>query len=518
MSSRSSYRVKRATRAAAQARIRWIDRGTEHASLSFAVRIRAFNRGTLGLLLVHSIYLCAFLITRNIHLLLMLLPSFIWLTALPAVLRRQHFRTARAVTIVIVNATILAMASSLGRAPGAHLLFFAMVAFPIGIYEPSRERMAALFGVLTPIIAGLIFAGTTPSQHLGDEYRVVYSLQMLATFFLVLQPVWASGREMLGLHELLFGVNQIVNAESARREQLERQLESSRRAQALGELAAGLAHEVNTPLQYVTDSLSFLDRSAKRLLGFASAVEKILPELDEKHRNALEAQLTRLKLPRLQDEQLKAWLGAEEGLSRISELVMAMRALANSSGERLPADINEILSNAALVTRGNFAGLSELKLELDPKLPLAEVVAGELGQAFVQLITNAADAIAGKGAAARGVITLRTRLRDDRIEVEIADTGGGIPDAIAARVFEPFFTTKEVGRGLGHGLSLAHACVLRHQGQLTFESSAGIGTVFKLSLPLSAANESGATAPSSAHDPPVQPPTEARNSLSASRC
>jgi signal transduction histidine kinase len=518
VSIRSSDRVKCARRAVAEVRIRWIDRGTERASLTFAARIRAFNRGTLAMQLVHSVYLCVFLITRNTHLLVMLLPSFMWLAALPFVVQRQHFFTARAFTIVIVNSTILALASTLGRAPGVHLLFFAMVAFPVGIYEPPRERLAMLFGVLFPIICGLLFASAPRPQQAADEYRLAYSVQMFTTFFLILQPVWAFGREMLGLQQLLLNVNQIVSAESTRREQLERQLENGRRAQALGELAAGLAHEINTPLQYISDSLSFLDGSAKRLLGFASSVEKILPELDETHRSGLEALAKRLKLPRLNDEHVKAWRGAEAGLARISELVMAMKALANPSGERLLADINEILSNAALVTRGRFAELSELKLELDPNLPQVEVVAGELGQVFAHMIINAAEAIADKGSAARGLITLRSRQRDDRLEIEIADNGGGIPDAIAARVFEPFFTTKEVGRGSGQGLSLAHACVLRHQGQLTFESTAGIGTVFKLSLPLSAAKTGGATAPSAVQIPPAQPPTEIGNSPSGSRC
>jgi signal transduction histidine kinase len=196
----------------------------------------------------------------------------------------------------------------------------------------------------------------------------------------------------------------------------------------------------------------------------------------------------------LRDEHLKAWMAVENGLSSISEIVVAMKALActdDEHGGRFDANINEILRNAALVTRGQWGAVADLSFELDESLPLVPVLAGELGLVFTNLIINASHAVIDRAADARGKISIRSFRREDQVEIEVRDSGCGIRDEIKDRVFEPFFTTKEVGRGSGQGLSLAYSSIVqRHGGRLSFESSTGIGTTFRVTLPIQNATPS----------------------------
>ncbi len=266
----------------------------------------------------------------------------------------------------------------------------------------------------------------------------------------------------------------------------------TQRLESLGQLAAGVAHEINTPMQFISDNVHFLRdgfhgvlvvldrlRGVRDLARVGAVPSEVLAEVDEAEASAdLEYLTSRLD---------RAFTRTLEGIDRVSAIVSAMKVFAHPRNELADVDLNSVLTTTLTVARNEYKYVADVITELGA-LPMILGHAGDLNQAFLNLLINAAHAIvdAEPGRAGqRGTITVRTRRVDDHVEVEIVDTGCGIPDAIRDRVFDPFFTTKEPGRGTGQGLAITLAVVERHRGQLTFDSQAGVGTRFRVRLPIS---------------------------------
>lgn len=259
------------------------------------------------------------------------------------------------------------------------------------------------------------------------------------------------------------------------------------RLTALGQLAISVAHEVNTPVQFVGDNLHFLRQVVAgftQVLDAYRASRALLPAATQAQLAAIEAEVD---LEFLRVEAAQAIDASIEGLTRVAEIVGALRALMHP-GHRAHGliDVADVVTRAITIARGEVRPVATVALDLAPALPPVRAHGGELQQVVLNLIVNAAHAIAdhGGGPERRGLITIGTTARDDRVVITVADTGGGIPPAIRARVFEPFFTTKAPGRGCGIGLALARTIIERHHGALRFECDDGVGTRFHVELPI----------------------------------
>jgi len=275
---------------------------------------------------------------------------------------------------------------------------------------------------------------------------------------------------------------------------LEDQLHQARRMESIGQLAAGIAHEINTPTQYVGDNISFLkDAFAdiskllaeyRRLLEAAKA-QNITPELVESVSQA-EAQVD---TEYLCQEVPQAINEAMEGIERISKIVLAMKQFAHpGSEEKVATDINKAIQSTITVSRNEWKYVAEMETDFDETIPLVPCLRGEFNQVILNLIVNAAHAIAdvvGDGSKGKGKIRISTRRDGDWAEVRVSDTGTGIPEEIRSKVFDPFFTTKEVGKGTGQGLAIAHSVIVeKHNGTITFETEPSKGTTFIIRLPI----------------------------------
>jgi PAS domain S-box-containing protein len=284
-------------------------------------------------------------------------------------------------------------------------------------------------------------------------------------------------------------------------------LRQSQKLQAVGQLAAGIAHEINTPVQFIGDSLQFLLESFGSQQGLLVKYREALAPLVKASGNeAIARELTEAEtatdLTYIDEHAPAAFERAMEGVGRISTIVKAMRTFGHPDGaEKIPANLNQALLTTLIISRNEYKYVADVETELG-EIPPVLCLIGELNQVFLNLIVNAAHAIADVVGQSgnRGVIRIRTTCEVDNVRIEFSDTGGGVPEKIKSRIFEPFFTTKEVGRGTGQGLAIAHSVVVdKHGGSLTFETEAGKGTTFIVLLPI-------VGAPSKA---PVATPTSA---------
>ncbi|MBI4815602.1 MAG: hypothetical protein HY791_05070 [Deltaproteobacteria bacterium] len=263
----------------------------------------------------------------------------------------------------------------------------------------------------------------------------------------------------------------------------------AQRMAAVGTLAAGIAHEINTPVQFVSDSIYFLREATKDAFEVLSDLNRVRAELGQESSGveALEALLDNIDLTYLVDNVPRAFDRCIDGLARVGKIVRSMREFAHpSNAEMVAADLNRAIENTLEVARSEYKYIAEVRVDLE-EIPPVLCHVDQINQVLLNLILNAAHAIAEvvKGTDQKGLIRVSTRQEGDQVVLAVSDDGIGIPDSAKPRVFEPFFTTKEVGRGTGQGLSIAWAIVTeRHAGKLTFESEIGKGSTFFVRLPI----------------------------------
>jgi PAS domain S-box-containing protein len=277
------------------------------------------------------------------------------------------------------------------------------------------------------------------------------------------------------------------------RKSLESQLRHAQKMEAVGRLAAGVAHEINTPIQYVGDNTHFLQNAFGELLALVTEYGKMLaarqpgemtPEvIKEWQEVADQADLGYLtaEIPKAIDQSL-------EGVERVAKIVQAMKDFSHpGTGEKKAVDVNKAIESTVMVARNEWKYVAELVTDLDPGLPLVPCLQDEFNQVLLNLIINAAHAIGdtlGRGEGTKGTITISTRKQGDWVEIKLKDTGAGIPEEIRTKIFDPFFTTKEVGKGTGQGLAISHAVIVdKHGGTINYETEMGKGTTFIIRLP-----------------------------------
>jgi len=273
-------------------------------------------------------------------------------------------------------------------------------------------------------------------------------------------------------------------------ERLELDRRASQRLEAVGQLAAGIAHEINTPLQYVGDSVTFLRDAVDELMvltdQYRAALYTDAPiPLAERRRRMREAE-DQADLAYLRERIPAAFARTEDGIGRVRSIVQAMKRFSHTStADAAAADINEAIETTLLVSRNEYKYIADVVSDL-ADIPPVICNIGELNQVFLNLIVNAAHAIEETvaGGDRRGLIHISTRLDEADVVVAISDDGPGIPAALQERIYEPFFTTKEVGKGTGQGLALARATIERHAGSLECSSMPGEGTTFTVRVPV----------------------------------
>jgi signal transduction histidine kinase len=292
---------------------------------------------------------------------------------------------------------------------------------------------------------------------------------------------------------LLTEIDERKRAESGHRI-MEVQLRQAQKLEAIGQLAAGIAHEINTPMQYIGDNTRFLKDAFKNIIKvlqchaeLLAAVRTMVPRpdfLDRAEEVFAAGDLTYLF------EQIPSCLhDTLEGVERVNNIVRAMKEFSHPDNkDKVAGDLNRAIQTTVTVAQSQWKHVAEVKLNLDAALPQVPCFMGEFNQCILNLLVNAAHAIGDAvkhQPGAKGLITVSTRLEGDHVEICLNDTGTGIPESARPHIFEPFFTTKEVGRGTGQGLSIVYGSIVKkHGGTVSFKTECGKGTTFVLCLPL----------------------------------
>ncbi len=276
----------------------------------------------------------------------------------------------------------------------------------------------------------------------------------------------------------------------SQRKRVEREQLQGQKLESIGHLAAGIAHEINTPTQYVGDNVRFLKDTFGSLLAAMDAYESALNGSGQAGGAApdLQRRLAELDLAFLRDEIPKAIDQSLEGLGQVSSIVLAMKEFSHpGSAEKAPADLNAAILSTVTVCRNRWKYVARLETALAAELPLVPCLVAEFNQVILNLVVNAADAIVerfGEGGADRGLIRVSTRKAASSVEVSVSDNGAGIPAEIRGRIFDPFFTTKRIGKGTGQGLAISRSVIVdKHDGTIDCASQPGVGTTFTIRLP-----------------------------------
>jgi PAS domain S-box-containing protein len=285
----------------------------------------------------------------------------------------------------------------------------------------------------------------------------------------------------------------VVGTDITTRYALEEQLHQAQKLESIGQLAAGIAHEINTPTQYIGDNVQFLKDAFQDLRSQIENYERLLQaakgnSLSIKTVEEVSAAIERVDGGYLISEVPKAIEQCMEGVTRVASLVNAMRDFSHPAKiEKIEVDLRRAIESTIAVSRNEWKYVADLETDFDAALPMVPCQPGEFNQVILNLIVNAAHAIADViqlGGAQRGKITVRTHGCPEWAEIRIQDTGTGIPEKVRARIFDPFFTTKEIGKGTGQGLSIARSVVVdKHGGSIHFETEVGRGTTFIIRLP-----------------------------------
>lgn len=370
----------------------------------------------------------------------------------------------------------------------------------IELFNPEAQR---LFGYSFDEVQGRDIrelALTDPSERRGLHYeaglrqhiggrgvRELIGQRRDGTSFwleLTARPVSLGERDALTM---------IVRDISQRR-QLEKQLRHAQKMESIGQLAAGVAHEINTPIQYVCHNTRFLKDSFGDLVGLLekwSAVGRLLESTtDEPLAQALSAireAEAEADFAYLCEEIPPALEQSLEGASRVARIVAAMKRYSHPGGRgKEPTDLNGAIESTALVTNNEWKYVTRMELDLASDLPVVHCNVNELNQVLVNLIVNASHAVATRHkTASEGLIRIATAKTEEGVRISVTDNGCGIPESVQTKIFDPFFTTKSLGIGTGQGLALAYGVITeQHGGRIEFETAEGVGTTFHIHLPV----------------------------------
>ena len=274
-------------------------------------------------------------------------------------------------------------------------------------------------------------------------------------------------------------------------------LQSSKLA-SVGQLAAGIAHEINTPIQYIGDNLRFLSNAFQSIVGLLRRSEQLLGTIDGEMAEQARASLARAwdqaDADYLLENIPEATRQSLEGAGQVARIVLAMKEFSHP-GERAKAevDLNRSVENTVAVSRNEWKQWATLETKLDQALPRVNCLAGEINQVLLNLVVNAAHAIEEAKRGGQGKILVSTRRFDEEhVEITVEDNGVGMTEAVMEQIFDPFFTTKRIGKGTGQGLSICRdVIVAKHGGRISVDSTPGAGSRFSVILPIGDGEDQG---------------------------
>lgn len=352
-----------------------------------------------------------------------------------------------------------------------------------GLVSKAQPNPNAVYSDFTPLSIvdehkGWGMWQSSPNSHFYDrgdvqksnQFRILAHLALAGLMILVFCVAFLYEKRQRGLAESNTALEETVRQRTT-------DLVNARKLEAIGQLASGVAHEINTPAQFIGDNLRFLESGAEHLAEWYA-------HLDEQGSSTSLEELIRDKaVQRYLREAPTAIRDSLDGTYRINEIVRAMRDYAHpGSSPTTEANINSIISNSVIIARNAIKQTAEVKMDLRESLPSAYCNPGEIGQVFLNLLINACHAIQATDRR-DGLIQIKTWNEKDWIVASITDNGSGIPEEIRHRIFDQFFTTKEVGEGTGMGLSIVKHVVEKHGGSLRLKSEVGAGTTFTIRLP-----------------------------------
>jgi signal transduction histidine kinase len=358
-----------------------------------------------------------------------------------------------------------------------------------------------VFGALFPLVGWLAATSVAGVDGISQAHRSQPVLYIVDLAPLVLGLTgYAIGHFHARLIKIRHSIEHTVQTRTAELRvaldelsSTQTELLNAQKLEAIGGLAAGIAHEINTPIQYVSDNTRFVEESLSGLLEVTSAATRLAEAVRDVSEVAGLAEVYndvagQANIEFLSEEIPGAIEESLEGIDQVTSIVKALKSFAHPGSEtREPTDLNEAITTTVAVARSEWKYVAEMDLNgLDPELPKVPVHSGPLKQVLLNMIVNAAQAIeqvATEGGD-KGTIAFATRVEGDYAAIEITDTGCGIPEEIQDRILEPFFTTKDVGKGSGQGLAIAQSMIDKHSGALSIESNPGDGATFTIKLPL----------------------------------
>ena len=289
---------------------------------------------------------------------------------------------------------------------------------------------------------------------------------------------------------------QVIRAARSEDEQIQiqSQLHQAQKLESIGHLAAGIAHEINTPMQYIGDNACFVKDSLRDMAPVLASHRQLIEAFkqntvtDQMIEEAVET-IKRADLDFLETELPKSIEQSLSGVNRVVTIIRAMKEFSHPGLDtKVATDLNHAIESTLIVARNEWKYVADLETDFDPNMPLVMCYPGEFNQVILNLIINAVHTIEDvqrEQNRGKGKITVQTRCLTDKVEVRVSDTGRGIPEAIRAKIFDSFFTTKTVGKGTGQGLSLAHSVIVKkHGGSISFETKMDFGTTFIVQLPI----------------------------------
>jgi signal transduction histidine kinase len=281
------------------------------------------------------------------------------------------------------------------------------------------------------------------------------------------------------------------------------QLVQSEKMAAIGQLASGVAHEINTPIQYVSENIKFIEDACDDLMTSAKTFQNLLAAAEDNQLSpelvaAARAQAEDVELDYLFEEVPVTLTQSRGGVKQVADIVSGLKNFAQpGTKEKVHTDINEAVMSTLNVSANEWKSHAEVETDLESELPYVPVVPGEINQALLNIIVNAATAVKDKRerdpSSGMGKIKIHTHQKDEWVVIEVSDTGVGIPEQIQSKIFDPFFTTREVGEGTGQGLTVAYLAVVKmHAGMISVQSEPGGGTTLEIMLPITPGVNEGA--------------------------